>query len=197
LNQRTSPSTTLAVRARLNREIGSAVDIHIPIRSQEALSVIRWASCFCLVMLRILGQPLVSAPMAHRNQKRNRIARTPTKAERGDSMAGMVLILLSLTRYNGRMNSLHSVLFLSLVFIGSALCSASTSWAQPVATKVEVSGSTMGGIPYRAVVVCDPDEAEAAALKSAVVDSLARVNNLMSTYKPSGCRNGNGGYPSD
>lgn len=58
------------------------------------------------------------------------------------------------------------------------------SWAQPLETKVEITGSTMGGIPYKAIVVCDPDEHEATALKSAVVDSLDRVNDLMSTYKP-------------
>ena len=57
--------------------------------------------------------------------------------------------------------------------------------AQPSAeSKVEITGTTMGSIPYKAVVVCDPNESEADALKSAVVDSLETVNRLMSTYQP-------------
>ena len=41
----------------------------------------------------------------------------------------------------------------------------------------------MGGIPYKAVIVCDPSQEEADALQSAVVDSLDTVNRLMSTYQ--------------
>ena len=71
-----------------------------------------------------------------------------------------------------------------LISIGLVLVDSKLVLAQPLETKVEITGSTMGGIPYKAVVVCDPDEDEATALKSAVVESLDRVNDLMSTYKP-------------
>ena len=50
-------------------------------------------------------------------------------------------------------------------------------------TKVEITGTKMGGIPYKAVIVCDPSQEEADALQSAVVDSLDTVNRLMSTYQ--------------
>lgn len=51
-------------------------------------------------------------------------------------------------------------------------------------TKVEITGATMGSIPFKAVVVCDPNESEAVKLKAAVVDALETVNRLMSTYRP-------------
>ena len=57
--------------------------------------------------------------------------------------------------------------------------------AQPsIESKVEITGTTMGSIPYKAVVVCDPTQSEAETLKAAVVDSLETVNRLMSTYQP-------------
>ena len=60
-----------------------------------------------------------------------------------------------------------------------------TASAQPsIESKVEITGTTMGSIPYKAVVVCDPTESEAVDLKTAVVDSLDTVNRLMSTYQP-------------
>jgi thiamine biosynthesis lipoprotein len=53
-----------------------------------------------------------------------------------------------------------------------------------VETKLEVTGVTMGRIPYKAVVVCAPDPDEADAIRNAVVESLETVNRLMSTYQP-------------
>lgn len=82
------------------------------------------------------------------------------------------------------MKNPKSVLCSILTSVALILVGANVVWAQPLETKVEITGSTMGGIPYKAVVVCDPDEDEATALKSAVVESLDRVNDLMSTYKP-------------
>jgi len=80
--------------------------------------------------------------------------------------------------------SIFCLIVLSIGSIGLVLVPTKTALAQPLETKVEITGWTMGRIPYKAVVVCDPDESEAEALKSAVVDSLDVVNNLMSTYKP-------------
>lgn len=54
---------------------------------------------------------------------------------------------------------------------------------KPIETKVEITGVTMGRIPYQVVVVCDPNPDQAAALKDAVIDSLETVNRLMSTYQ--------------
>lgn len=55
--------------------------------------------------------------------------------------------------------------------------------ARAIESKVEITGVTMGRIPYKAVIVCDPDADQAAALKNAVVESLETVNRLMSTYQ--------------
>jgi len=78
----------------------------------------------------------------------------------------------------------YAFFVLTLATFFAIFSAQKTSQAQPPETKVEITGSTMGGIAYKAVVVCDPNEAEATALKTAVVESLDRVNNLMSTYKP-------------
>ena len=82
------------------------------------------------------------------------------------------------------MKNFHLIFLLTLALVHTAECCSQKALAQPLETKVEITGSTMGGIPYKAVVVCDPNEDEAEALKAAVVDSLDRVNDLMSTYKP-------------
>ena len=82
------------------------------------------------------------------------------------------------------MQYFHVIILITLSLVGATLGCSQTERAQPLETKVEITGSTMGGILYKAVVVCDPDENEAEALKSAVAESLARVNDLMSTYKP-------------
>jgi thiamine biosynthesis lipoprotein len=82
------------------------------------------------------------------------------------------------------MKNPQTLLCTILISMCFALVGSNSALAQPPETKVEITGSTMGGIPYKAVVVCDPDEDEAAALKSAVVESLDRVNELMSTYQP-------------
>ena len=78
------------------------------------------------------------------------------------------------------MNQITSIL---LVCTLSLLTTTATA-QPPIETKVEITGATMGSIPYKAVVVCDPTESEAKALKSAVVESLDTVNRLMSTYQP-------------
>ena len=74
---------------------------------------------------------------------------------------------------------------LSLLIVCTLSLLANTTQAQPsLESKVEVTGTTMGSIEYKAVIVCDPTESEADDLKSAVVDSLETVNRLMSTYQP-------------
>ena len=67
------------------------------------------------------------------------------------------------------------VLFLAAILLPAANVTAQQS--------VEVTGTTMGSISFRVVVVAeDPQPAEMSTIKDAVNDSLQRVNELMSTY---------------
>jgi len=68
---------------------------------------------------------------------------------------------------------------LILIIVVSHFLAATTEACQ----SLEVRGSTMGSIVYRAVVVTDDHASEKKeAIKNAVNNSLQRVNDLMSTY---------------
>ncbi len=73
---------------------------------------------------------------------------------------------------------------LSLFILAISFLSTQLVWAgSSKEVKVEITGTTMGSIPFKVVVVCDPTESEAEELKSAVIDSLESVNRRMSTYR--------------
>jgi thiamine biosynthesis lipoprotein len=70
----------------------------------------------------------------------------------------------------------------TLPMIFGILMSAVTGAAQPEQT-VEVSGRTMGPIPFKVLVVVEETDKETlAGIQKTVSDSLKRVNELMSTY---------------
>ncbi|MFT5301644.1 MAG: thiamine biosynthesis lipoprotein [Mariniblastus sp.] len=75
-------------------------------------------------------------------------------------------------------NTWQAVLSIALLLLATAISSGQDRIDAPL----ELTGRTMGPIPYSVVVAHYPKSVTSEALQSAVVDSLQRVNRLMSTY---------------
>ena len=55
---------------------------------------------------------------------------------------------------------------------------------ETAAERIEITGTTMGPIPYQALIIRDQTTPSQEVLASAVSEVLEQVNRLMSTYKP-------------
>ena len=82
-----------------------------------------------------------------------------------------------------------AVLVEGIAWMTIVLLSARTSTAAPICSpqsevQLEIKGDTMGGIPYKVIVVADPPEAECQKIEQAIIAELDSVNQSMSTYRP-------------
>lgn len=57
-----------------------------------------------------------------------------------------------------------------------------TAQTSPPESQLQITGTTMGKIGYRVLVVADPAQEEAEAIRDGVIESLQQVNLRMSTY---------------